>query len=88
MVPIPMTFVKEVNFVSISQQMTPSLFLLHLLRCLLQIQFTISWNKGIPGATFTVTNPTARLQTGRFCWTPGAGQASNLPLFLYSNRKR
>jgi len=40
---------------------------------------TISWNKGIPGATFTVTNPTARLQTGRFCWTPGAGQASNLP---------
>ena len=40
---------------------------------------TISWNKGIPGATFTVTNPTARLQTGRFCWTPGLGKASNLP---------
>ncbi len=40
---------------------------------------TISWNRGIPGATFTVTNPTARLQTGRFCWTPGIGQASQLP---------
>ena len=39
----------------------------------------ISWNRGIPGATFTVTNPTARLQTGRFCWTPGIGQASQLP---------
>ena len=39
----------------------------------------ISWNRGIPGATFTVTNPSARLQTGRFCWTPGIGQASQLP---------
>ncbi|MFY0644499.1 MAG: hypothetical protein JXR19_08535, partial [Bacteroidia bacterium] len=39
----------------------------------------ISWNRGIPGATFTVTNPTARLQTGQFCWTPQIGQASDLP---------
>jgi gliding motility-associated-like protein len=39
----------------------------------------ISWNRGIPGATFTVINPTARLQTGRFCWTPGASHASDLP---------
>ncbi|MBR9860010.1 hypothetical protein GYB22_04550, partial [bacterium] len=40
---------------------------------------TISWNGGIPGATFTVTNPTARLQTGQFCWTPEISQASDLP---------
>ena len=40
---------------------------------------TIKWNRGIPGATFTVINPTARLQTGRFCWTPGLNQASDLP---------
>jgi len=26
-----------------------------------------------------VTNPTALLQTGRFCWTPPEGTASNLP---------
>ncbi|MFY0644500.1 MAG: hypothetical protein JXR19_08540, partial [Bacteroidia bacterium] len=39
----------------------------------------VSWNRGIPGATFTITNPTARLQTGRFCWTPQIGQASDLP---------
>ncbi|MBR9917135.1 hypothetical protein GYB29_05505, partial [bacterium] len=39
----------------------------------------ISWNRGIPGATFTVTNPTARLQTGQFCWTPTLDQASDLP---------
>lgn len=40
---------------------------------------SISWNRGIPGATFTVINPTARLQTGRFCWTPDAGSASDVP---------
>jgi gliding motility-associated-like protein len=40
---------------------------------------TVKWNRGIPGATFTVTNPTARLQTGRFCWTPPIGAASDLP---------
>ena len=40
---------------------------------------TNSWNKGISGATYTIINPTARLQTGRFCWTPGVGTASNLP---------
>ncbi len=39
----------------------------------------ISWNRGIPAASFSVINPTARLQTGRFCWTPKSGDASNLP---------
>ena len=40
---------------------------------------TLSWNSGIPGATFTIINPTARLQTGRFCWTPPEGSAQDLP---------
>ena len=40
---------------------------------------TISWNRGIPGATFTVTNPLALHQSGRFCWTPPIGSASSLP---------
>ncbi|NNJ56504.1 MAG: T9SS type B sorting domain-containing protein [Bacteroidia bacterium] len=38
-----------------------------------------TWNRGIPGATYTIINPTARLQTGQFCWTPGIDQASDLP---------
>lgn len=40
---------------------------------------TNAWNRGIPGATYTIINPTARLQTGRFCWTPPLGSASDLP---------
>jgi gliding motility-associated-like protein len=40
---------------------------------------TATWNRGIPGATFSIINPTARLQTGRFCWTPPKGSASDLP---------
>ncbi|MCB9241815.1 MAG: hypothetical protein H6608_11815, partial [Flavobacteriales bacterium] len=40
---------------------------------------TIKWNRGIPGANFTVVNPTALHQTGRFCWTPAVGSASDLP---------
>ena len=39
----------------------------------------ISWNRGIPGATFTVVNATARLQSGQFCWTPSINHASDLP---------
>jgi len=40
---------------------------------------TISWNKGIPGATFTVVNPKALHQSGRFCWTPPDNAARTLP---------
>lgn len=40
---------------------------------------TLDWNGGIAGATFTILNPTARLKTGRFCWTPPIGSASTLP---------
>lgn len=32
---------------------------------------TIEWNRGIPGATFTVLNQGDRRETARFCWTPG-----------------
>jgi gliding motility-associated-like protein len=39
----------------------------------------ISWNNAIPGASFSVINPTGLHQTGRFCWQPGANTASDLP---------
>ena len=39
----------------------------------------LDWNGGIAGATFTILDPTARLKTGRFCWTPPIGSASTLP---------
>jgi len=39
----------------------------------------LTWNGGIPGATFGIVTPSARLQTGRFCWTPPLGTASDLP---------
>ncbi|MFT7379441.1 MAG: hypothetical protein ACI8ZQ_001190, partial [Bacteroidia bacterium] len=42
-------------------------------------EVTLSWNREIPGASFTILNPTDRLQTGRFCWTPTAGDVRTLP---------
>lgn len=39
----------------------------------------LEWNSGISGATFTILDPSARLKTGRFCWTPPIGAASTLP---------
>ncbi|MCC6722504.1 MAG: hypothetical protein IT243_09910, partial [Bacteroidia bacterium] len=39
----------------------------------------LTWNRGIPGATFSIVNPKARLQSGKFCWTPKKNQASDLP---------
>ena len=48
---------------------------------------TISWNRGIPGATFTVVNKKALHQSGRFCWTPKIGSARSLPYtFTVSGR--
>lgn len=40
----------------------------------------IEWNKGIPGATFTVINKgTSKRETGRFCWTPKKAHVSKFP---------
>jgi len=39
----------------------------------------LSWDQGIPTAVFTVMNPTARLQTGQFCWTPTKDKVSSIP---------
>lgn len=39
----------------------------------------LSWNNGIPAASFTLLDTTARLKTGRFCWSPPHGSASGLP---------
>jgi gliding motility-associated-like protein len=38
----------------------------------------MKWNKGIPGATFTIKNPTAREKEAEFCWTPAVGMASDV----------
>ena len=40
---------------------------------------TLTWNEGIENATFKIINPTARLQTGRFCWTTDSGTAKADP---------
>ncbi|MFT7590910.1 MAG: hypothetical protein ACI9UJ_000828, partial [bacterium] len=40
---------------------------------------TIKWNRGIPGATFTVIDPKEIHQRARFCWTTKIGEASKLP---------
>ena len=48
---------------------------------------TLKWNRGIPGATFTITNPGARLKTGQFCWTPPIGSANTLPYSFTSTVK-
>lgn len=40
---------------------------------------TIRWNRGISDASFSVINPKALHQTGRFCWTPKASDAGPLP---------
>ena len=37
----------------------------------------MTWNNGIPGATFTVSG--GRLPVGTFCWTPGPGDARPQP---------
>ncbi|TNE79502.1 MAG: PKD domain-containing protein [Bacteroidetes bacterium] len=39
----------------------------------------ISWNRGIPGATFTNNNGQQRLATGQVCWTPTDAHVSNIP---------
>ena len=39
----------------------------------------LTWNRGIPGATFTIKNTKAREKVGTFCWTPKKNQASDLP---------
>ena len=36
----------------------------------------MKWNKGIPGATFKVTNPKDREKDAEFCWQTKLGQAS------------
>lgn len=39
----------------------------------------ISWNRGIPGATFTNNNGTVKLASGEVCWTPTDAHVSNIP---------
>lgn len=39
----------------------------------------LTWDESIPGASFTISDPSARLKYGTFCWTPPLGTASTLP---------
>jgi len=38
----------------------------------------MKWNRGIPGATFTVLNPKDREKQAEFCWQTKVGQASDV----------
>jgi hypothetical protein len=41
---------------------------------------TLTWNKGIGrGAAFIIVDAKARLQKGKFCWTPKESDVSNMP---------
>lgn len=40
---------------------------------------TLSWDQGIPKATFTILHDSARLPTGRFCWRPDSVSARMEP---------
>ncbi|MEZ4804946.1 MAG: gliding motility-associated C-terminal domain-containing protein [Bacteroidia bacterium] len=39
----------------------------------------MTWNQGIPGATFRIIDPTLREKEAEFCWTPKVGDARNAP---------
>jgi hypothetical protein len=39
----------------------------------------LTWNKGIPDASFAILDSSARIKIGRFCWTPSQGDARSLP---------
>ncbi len=39
----------------------------------------LTWNRGIPGGTFTIIDPKARLKKAKFCWTPKKDNASDIP---------
>lgn len=44
---------------------------------------TLSWNYGIAkGAKFDIVDKTARLQSGKFCWTPKESDAKDLPYYF------
>lgn len=39
---------------------------------------TMTWNRGIPGATFTIKDPKAREKEGEFCWQTKIGDARDV----------
>lgn len=46
---------------------------------------TMSWNNGIAGATFTITNNNTMNPTGTFNWTPSAADTAGSPYFFTVN---
>ncbi len=39
----------------------------------------LTWNSGIPGASFSISNPGSRLDTAFVCWRPGVKDTSSVP---------
>ncbi|TNE79400.1 MAG: T9SS type A sorting domain-containing protein [Bacteroidetes bacterium] len=39
----------------------------------------LSWDNGLPGASFTTTNNISRLPQGEICWTPDSSHVDSLP---------
>jgi hypothetical protein len=39
----------------------------------------LTWNRGIPGATFSIINKDSLHESARFCWAPGKQEGNNLP---------
>lgn len=44
---------------------------------------TLTWDKGIKNASYTISNPNAKLPTAKFQWTPATGD-SKKPPFIFS----
>ncbi len=40
---------------------------------------SMTWNRGVAGATFNVLNPSGTDKTAQFCWTPPANVVKDLP---------
>jgi|GEM_PF-2768070 len=46
---------------------------------------TLTWNKGIPKATFTIKNPSSANKTGEFCWKPDSNVTPNRDYYFSAN---
>lgn len=44
---------------------------------------TLTWDKGIKGASYSIQNSSAKLPVGKFEWTPATGDSKKLP-FMFS----
>ncbi len=47
----------------------------------------LTWNQGIPGATFTIVDPSAREKEAQFCWQTKIGDAKSAPYTFTAKAK-